>query len=172
MIRFLPFYSSYLIITPENCHKIIKFNIGNSAIERLEVLISARLVPYNYLTDYIGGLGIALNKQLPATGEFGMPLAVSNYFKNKENTLKAILSRILWYAPRYYEGSKGLSGDRVIWFDNTNFKVGMNELTITSCDNKSGTFPSLGDAIIIKNIRIKAYGKVEGERNTIFILNK
>lgn len=173
LIHILPFHSTnYIVLTPENWHKIINFNINDPRVYKLEVTLSARLVPYNHLTDYIGGLGIAVNKQLPLRGDFGMPVVVSKLFEDKENIFQEILKRALWYAPRYFEGSRGLSGERTIWFDGNNLQPGANELSLTSYDNNSGKFPSVGDGFIIKNIVIKAYYSETDAKKDIFILKK
>lgn len=171
VIHLFPFHSTnYIVLTPGNQSKVIEFDLNNFNIEKLEVIVSARLVPYNHLADYFGPLEIRINGgRLPSNGDFGLPHIMYEFFERKGSISQNILEKILWYAPNYYKASMGLSGIRTVWFNEADLRYGLNILSITSCDNGSG--PSLGDAFIIKNVIIRSHNEIEDRIDIVFALN-
>ncbi len=172
LILFLPFHlTKYIVFTPENWHKNINFNIDDPGIDKIEVEVSARLVPYNFLTDYIGGLAISMNQCAVSVRFFDVNYLLCQYFKIKVGPAN-LLGENLWFSPKSGKLSAGLSGIRTIYFDKKSFKLGENKICIRTIDNQCPYFPSLGDVFIIKNIKITAYNEKKGKREVLFILNK
>lgn len=151
----------YVVLTPENESKIIEFDLYDLDIEKLEVTISARLVPYSYWPDYCGSLAVEVNDNLPIAGDFGLPSIVAESFKKEDSAFRDVLEKLLWYAPSYYKASMGLSGSRTVWFDKTVLNHGSNRLSIIRYDETPGF--SLGNAFIIKDIMIRSYNKQRAE---------
>ncbi len=150
-----------LIYTGETSH-IERFTLDSlEGVEEVEVSLEARVTPsgYNDLADGTSALLVQLNSELPKEGDFGLPDPLAERIEEEFPAFKQIAEHSIWFIPRYFEGSLGTKGRRVVVFDRSSLVKGRNVLLLQVLEG--GEKEGEGDGIFISLIEIKAVGDIK-----------